>query len=1048
MFNSAKGRIPVIEDVASTSTNYSTFQAFEDLHREDISSDESDKTGSDIEITGEIVRTKKQKKEKKHKKNKKQTKERKRKRRSSSSSDIIECPPAKVRDVEEERVDNYTFTQNVKKYGLPVSSQAFISLKHPRSVIDNLYPGQYYDNSDRYFSSKVTGNTVSVATERVFTPRLYDYSATYIPLSTTPADEETWRSEVLKDFQSDMSSEEFDALMESKMVGYDNLSPDEQRMLVRASLKKDERSRKAWERFLEFEEKLITERIKNSAGSSAVMMIPHYERKVEILKEAISKVRKPDKLYFNLLLLETTVKWKGINDESVTTLWNKIQSLNPNEPDVSRFMIKRNINHLSTFLYKMGLSAYEKMFYQMMNIYSGSFVSHRPVASTASFILELMNNRCRFLIESGYVHLAVASLQCALEFLCFCPARLQNIKDKIAAFSKFWKSGAPRIGDSNAKGWKDTKLEEIDLKMYMSEEKLSTNMEYEELTRKERGIIGAVNIDRSSGLSFFWHEFEKTRMSYFWRPLRVPNAAREFEGEFRFVSFDEIAILLRDYGDLNVEEIVFSLLRVFGVIDPLGEEDTQQNAFYNYLPQMKFTRLLPDENFSEFVSNLLILLAKSPHVDTTRCLVALVKTTERRLLQTETITTEAIKVIKELHKKLPTISQISSHIAFFHILDALAAFSHLPSQYAGVTLAEYDKDEAHVKRKKNVITSFLTYLNQNPFSMAKDVQQQLILEAVFRCCVKLPSRNSKGNSEINRLRLLTFLVLGKIKHFLDVKTVLTKSDIQKATEIWNTNFKSFMEVEAESQEKCLDNVSTIFFKLFNIFAYESTGECLFANSAYDEFSTNDVHRVNFRLDFTKELMENNLIDLKMYTLMVENAMKQYSTDLHVQKHFMAVLSYKSCHTLGLIKFEYKDITLRNQMVLCRIAAVQKKILNIKDTPDTRPIVDAYKKWLRTFIQESLEMLTDTIVPETFIWRYLIAIELERKQYLAAERLYTESMINCPYGKSLVMFATQNVHAPDKLVLTNQNLAEKTHITLHTLPEEAQIARDEMMRRPH
>ncbi|KAJ5769818.1 uncharacterized protein N7511_001869 [Penicillium nucicola] len=60
-----------------------------------------------------------------------------------------------------------------------------------------------------------------------------------------------------------------------------------------------------------------------------------------------------------------------------------------------------------------------------------------------------------FLREAGFLELAVGLWQALLEFTCFRPSHLSDKAKALEEFQVFWDSDIPRIGEPNAKGWRN-----------------------------------------------------------------------------------------------------------------------------------------------------------------------------------------------------------------------------------------------------------------------------------------------------------------------------------------------------------------------------------------------------------------------------------------------------------------------------------------------------------------------------------------------------------------------------------------------------------------
>ncbi|CAD5215665.1 unnamed protein product [Bursaphelenchus xylophilus] len=1034
MFSSAKGRIPVLDDTdtPSTSNSYSSFLLLERNRQEQLQAlSENDQSGSDVEVTGEVIRTKK----KKEKKRKSKHKKHKRSRRHSSSSDSITSFGSRPQSPEEEKVDNYNFTRNVKRFGLKVHPRALISITQLNSVIDDLYPGQFYDRENRYFNAKTARKLEKPAKERIFRKIRHDQSETFIPLSTEPAGEDVERESNLESFYTGMNAEEFDIFMKGQSVGIDGLTYDERRKLLKSKLKYNPRNKELWDEFLEFEDKELEEAAR-SAGVSVDSLAPvYFERKVEIIKDAIRNLPGHFKFEFLMEQLYAMSRINELESEKVKEFYNKLKSSYPNQPEVSRFAIRVNLT--DRFQLNRVISLYDETIVRMIAINNGTFVSHCALPSTPGYVVELIRNRCRLLIEAGYLHRALAMTQAVIEYYCFPPKDVKNATNsvKIKRFLTFWESGAPRIGDDGAKGWMNTRISEIDLKVFREEEKQNILMEYEEQSAAERSLISPV-YGSTWNECIFWNQLEQIRINISWRPLRQPKMGEDYGYETRYVGLSDFGANLLDLGEnVNVEELVFSLLRTIGIVDPMKEDDGHQNVFRVLCPEYSSSSLIPIKGFPQF-----------QFIDSGRCLQALVKTVTINLRLSGSTPSESLKEINSLHKSLPKGPQIASHLAFFSILDSLATFAGLRSTFTGVNTDDYCVGEKKTARQR-VVTSYLTYLNQNPFNLPANVQRQIVLEAAFRLCQKLPSKHSrKGKFVINRLRLLTFLVVDKIKNFLDVNALISDEDIKTARDFWQDQFQTFSTLEEPvgDDAKSINSTQDIVFELFSVFMFECTGVSAFTNDNVNGFVEKSRNRIQIRLDFAFELAEHHLFDFKEYSKWVDEAFDRYPDQVNVYRHLTNVYSVKSCHELSLIKLNEKNDLKRNARLLCRIAAVYRRLQKAKENDD-EVVVDGLDTWFRKFFDESISFLSKRGVPDSFMWKFFLNYQHENNKTFKFESMYPVAMRDCPYSKSLMMEESKSPFVLERMIDDIKYFADNYGLYIMTLPEEARILRQQASR---
>ena len=93
-----------------------------------------------------------------------------------------------------------------------------------------------------------------------------------------------------------------------------------------------------------------------------------------------------------------------------------------------------------------------------MDLKQGIKVSHEPNPETEDYLVNLLVQRCKLLVETGRISKAIGMMQGLTEFHLFAP--LLDIKDPqlrfnqlMSQFCEFWNSGVPRIGEEGALGW-------------------------------------------------------------------------------------------------------------------------------------------------------------------------------------------------------------------------------------------------------------------------------------------------------------------------------------------------------------------------------------------------------------------------------------------------------------------------------------------------------------------------------------------------------------------------------------------------------------------
>lgn len=217
-------------------------------------------------------------------------------------------------------------------------NQIPLSSRFPASFLENYYTKPNYDLATRYFGKNTTDKLAKPPTENRFRRRGKRRISSFVPLSLRPLGiGEDFSDDSADEFQEGMSMDEMVAARTGARAGFEFLTLEERRKLVQGELKRREDDPSAWREFLEFEvgflqgicdfaQKSAHNQQAVAAGKSADSMKPAYlERRVEILRKAISKVPKDAKVEFMLEQLETMSELKGPMDREVAQLWQQVR---------------------------------------------------------------------------------------------------------------------------------------------------------------------------------------------------------------------------------------------------------------------------------------------------------------------------------------------------------------------------------------------------------------------------------------------------------------------------------------------------------------------------------------------------------------------------------------------------------------------------------------------------------------------------------------------------------------------------------------------------
>jgi len=103
-------------------------------------------------------------------------------------------------------------------------------------------------------------------------------------------------------------------------------------------------------------------------------------------------------------------------------------------------------------------AVYAKSISTLSSLHEGVLRSHTPDTDIEESMITIITLFCVFLRNAGHTEKAIALYQALLEFNLCCPLSLSanvSVKEAIAFLEPFWDSGAARIGEVGAEGWKN-----------------------------------------------------------------------------------------------------------------------------------------------------------------------------------------------------------------------------------------------------------------------------------------------------------------------------------------------------------------------------------------------------------------------------------------------------------------------------------------------------------------------------------------------------------------------------------------------------------------
>jgi len=224
-------------------------------------------------------------------------------------------------------------------------------------------------------------------------------------------------------------------------------------------------------------------------------------------------------------------------------------------------------------------TVYAKCISTLSSLHEGILRSHTPDADIEESIISIIALFCIFLRNAGHTEKAVALYQALLEFnLCYPPSLSADIsmREVIAFLEPFWDSGAARIGEVGAVGWKNWVEHESD------KEKDATLLGLVQLSQiwnegDTQATEASINDDqemkivREHPLSESWVKLETYRESQHHLPWKLPidSTADTNEDPDRLVLFDDITpYLFRVKTEESRLLLLLHFLNFLGVPSP------------------------------------------------------------------------------------------------------------------------------------------------------------------------------------------------------------------------------------------------------------------------------------------------------------------------------------------------------------------------------------------------------------------------------------------------------------------------------------------------
>ncbi|XP_065883465.1 nuclear exosome regulator NRDE2-like isoform X2 [Dysidea avara] len=224
-------------------------------------------------------------------------------------------------------------------------------------------------------------------------------------------------------------------------------------------------------------------------------------------------------------------------------------------------------------------AVYAKGISMLSSLHEGVLRSHTPDADIEESMVSIIALFCIFLRNAGHTEKAVALYQALLEFNLCCPPSLSadiTIREAIAFLEPFWDSGAARIGEVGAVGWKNWVERESDKERgttLLGLVQLSQvwNESDTKVTEVGTNDDQEMELVHEHPLSESWINLETFRESQHHLPWKLPtdSTADTSEDPDRLVLFDDITpYLFRVKTEESRLLLLLHFLNFLGVSTP------------------------------------------------------------------------------------------------------------------------------------------------------------------------------------------------------------------------------------------------------------------------------------------------------------------------------------------------------------------------------------------------------------------------------------------------------------------------------------------------
>uniref|UniRef100_A0A915E1D1 Uncharacterized protein n=1 Tax=Ditylenchus dipsaci TaxID=166011 RepID=A0A915E1D1_9BILA len=286
-----------------------------------------------------------------------------------------------------------------------------------------------------------------------------------------------------------------------------------------------------------------------------------FEIRSEILKQAVHRVGR--KVELELEQLRLIEDYHGAGSFQVKSKLNEMENTFMSSLKMWKLNIKMRQNDRTSFNLESHLKLIDRCIFKLVSIRVGDIVSHKAEPNTDEFLVDMVVQRTKLLIECGYVDRAIASVQAVATF--------QFLNHKVIA---------------------RTASQETHFPVCMAFSKLSGKLVLHALENRELNLF----------------------------PAPTTPSLYKLSQRFRNVAVSEEYY---DYPSRNVDfAIINPLLQLFGAVIPGMELTSQEAILRQFSPDLFPNFSLKLHKFSDFLGNFLDLFSNVEGGDKLRVISA------------------------------------------------------------------------------------------------------------------------------------------------------------------------------------------------------------------------------------------------------------------------------------------------------------------------------------------------------------------------------------------------------------------------------------------